>query len=102
MFELRLFLLEIHHIFQHPDLCTFPLFPPSPLLPRSYCTSCPSSPLKMISTSCSNISGAQRVWRTKTARTTRLLSGSAHAVSGSFELRILLSCMDSIVHLILH
>lgn len=62
------------------------LFPPSLLLPRSCCTSCPSSPLKMISTSCSNISGALRVWRTRKERTPRPLSGFAHAVSGSFEL----------------
>lgn len=91
-------------VFQHADLCTlfsptfyfsllntpflftpYILFPPSLLHPRSYCTSCPFSPRKMISTSSSNISGARRVWRMKKECTPCPLSGSAHAVSGSLE-----------------
>lgn len=104
-------LLHIYNIFQVTDFCTwffptlyFPLIHslflsvPSPLPPRSYCTSCPSSPRKMISTSCSNISGARRVSRTKKELTPRPLSGSAHAVSGSLEfyhtLTILHKCTD--------
>lgn len=68
--------------------CSFPLFflSPSPLLPRSYCTSCPSSPRKMISISCSNILEARRAWWMKKEHTQRPLLGSAHAVSGSLEL----------------
>lgn len=62
------------------------LFPPSRLLPRNYCTSCPYSPHKMICTSCSNISGARRVWQMRRDTHTALPpSGSAHAVSGSLN-----------------
>lgn len=62
------------------------LFHLSPLLPRSYCTSCPSSPHKMISTSCSNISGVRRVWRMKKEHTPPPLSDCAHVVSGNSQL----------------
>lgn len=72
----------------HAALCTtlfltFLPFSPSPLLPRSCCTSCPSSPRKMISISSSNISGARRAWWMKRGLTRHPPSGSARAVSGS-------------------
>ncbi len=96
--SLSRFLLHIYYIVTHwllyaifYSLSTFYITqflfsPSSPHLPRSYCTSCPSSPRKMISTSCSSISGAQRAWQMKKERTPRPPSGSAHAASGSLEL----------------
>lgn len=63
-----------------------PLFPPSPLLHRSCCISCPFSPRKRIFTSSSNIFRAQKVWQMKKEPTPCPLSGSAHAVSGNFPI----------------
>lgn len=62
------------------------LFFLSPRPPRSYCTSCPFSPRRMISTSCSSISGARRAWRMKKEPSNHPLSDSAHAVSGPLAL----------------
>lgn len=64
----------------------FSTFPPSPLLHRSCCTSCPFSPRKRIFTSSSNIFQAQKVWQMKKEPTPCPLSGSAHAVSGNFPI----------------
>lgn len=68
--------------------------PPPP--PRNACTSCPTSPLKTNSTSCSSTSAAQRAWPTRKCDPHRSCA-LGPAASGSRPLTLALTLMCHII-----